>query len=81
MRAFLARFAEDLPALGAFSLGWNGAQDVESWPQAWAALREELPRIAERTSTWRGEVLAHGDLATKLLDFARELGRAQENRI
>lgn len=81
LRAFLARFAEDLPALGAFSLGWNGAQDVESWPQAWAALREEMPRIVERTSSWREEVLAHGDLATKLLDFARELGRAQENRI
>ena len=81
LHAFLARFAPELPALSAFSLGWNGAQQPGSWAQAWAALREELPRIAERTSTWRGEVLAHGDLATKLLDFARELGRAQENRI
>jgi uncharacterized repeat protein (TIGR03837 family) len=81
LRAFLARFAPDLPALNAFSLGWNGAQQPAGWPQAWAALREEMPRIAERTSSWREEVLAHGDLATKLLDFARELGRAQENQI
>ncbi|MBQ5950172.1 elongation factor P maturation arginine rhamnosyltransferase EarP [Massilia sp. ST3] len=81
LRAFLARYATGLPALQAFSLGWNGAAEPDSWPQAWAALRDEMPAIAERATTWRQEVLAHGDLATKLLDFARELGRAQENQI
>ena len=81
LRAFLASYAPELPALTAFSLGWNGAQQPASWLGAWAALREEMPRIAERATSWRQEVLAHGDLATKLLDFARELGLAQENRI
>jgi uncharacterized repeat protein (TIGR03837 family) len=81
LRAFLDRYAPDLPALQAFSLGWNGALPTGDWGVAWAALHAELPNISARTVEWRREVQSHGDLATNLLDFARELGQSQENRV
>src|SRR5690606_32528721 len=81
LRAFLGAYAQDLPALDAFMPGWNGAQAIGDWTAAWMALEAELPRIAARAEAWREQVTAHGDLATKLLDFARELGQAQENRV
>lgn len=81
LRAFLQAYAQDLPALDAFMLGWNGAQAIGDWTAAWRAMEAELPRIAARAEAWREQVTAHGDLATKLLDFVRELGQAQENRV
>ncbi len=81
LRAFLQAYAQALPALDAFMLGWNGAREIDDWAAAWTALEEELPRIAEQADVWRDQVTAHGDLATKLLDFVRELGRARENRV
>lgn len=81
LRAFLQAYAPALPALGAFMLGWNGAREVGDWRGAWAALEAELPRIARQAEAWRDQVTAHGDLATKLLDFVRELGQAPENRV
>ena len=81
LRAFLQAYAQALPVLDAFMLGWNGAREVVDWRGAWAALEAELPRIAQQAEAWRDQVTAHGDLATKLLDFVRELGQAQENRV
>lgn len=81
LRAFLQHYAPGLPALTSFSLAWNGAQALESWGAAWQALDAELPAITARGETWRQQVLAHGDLVTKLLDFARELGQAPEIRV
>ena len=81
LRAFLQAYAPGLPALEAFMLGWNGAREVGDWTAAWTALEAELPRIAQGAETWREQVTAHGDLATKLLDFVRELGQPQENRV
>ena len=81
LRAFLQAYAQALPALDAFMLGWNGARAVDDWTLAWTALEAELPRIAQQAEAWREQVTAHGDLATKLLDFVRELGLAQENRV
>lgn len=81
LRAFLQAYAQDLPALRAFMLGWNGAQAVGDWRAAWGALEAELPGIAARAEAWREQVTAHGDLATKLRDFVCELGQAQENRV
>ena len=81
LRAFLQLYAQALPALEAFTLGWNGARAVDDWSAAWTALQAELPRIAARAGTWQQQVTAHGDLATKLLDFVRELGQAQENSV
>lgn len=81
LRAFLGRYAGELPALAQFSLGWNGALDIASMPAAWRDLQAELPRIAIRAEAWREEVLAHGDLTTKLLEFARELRLAAQNPV
>lgn len=81
LRAFLDRYAPVLPALQAFSLGWNGAAPVPDWARAWDALRAELPNLSARAEEWRRAVLEHGDLATKLLDFVRELGQAGESRV
>ena len=81
LRAFLGRYARDLPALERFALGWNGATAIDSMTAAWQDLQGELPRIVIRAEEWRGQVLAHGDLATKLLEFARELGLATENPV
>jgi uncharacterized repeat protein (TIGR03837 family) len=81
LRAFLAQYAPGLPALSDFMLGWNGAQAIDDWAAAWDALLAEQARIEARAEDWRRAVLAHGDLATRLLDFARELGQAQENRV
>jgi len=81
LRAFLQAYAQGLPVLDAFTLGWNGAQPVADWSAAWTALEAELPAIAVRAESWQEQVTAHGDLATKLLDFVRELGQAQENSV
>lgn len=81
LRAFLQLYAQELPALDAFTLGWNSAQAVGDWSAAWTALEAELPPIVARAGTWQQQVTAHGDLATKLLDFVRELGQAQENSV
>ncbi|KFI06515.1 elongation factor P maturation arginine rhamnosyltransferase EarP [Massilia sp. BSC265] len=83
LRAFLDRYARGpgLEALEHLSLGWNGAIDIGSMSVAWQDLRAELERIAIRAEEWRREVLAHGDLTTKLLDFTRELGMAAENPV
>jgi len=81
LRAFLDRYAGGLDALTAFSLGWNGAAGIASMAAAWQDLQAALPRIVTRTEEWRGQVLAHGDLTTKLLEFARELRLAAENPV
>ncbi|VXC00865.1 elongation factor P maturation arginine rhamnosyltransferase EarP [Massilia sp. 9I] len=81
LRAFLDRYAGGLDALAAFSLGWNGARDIPSMDAAWEDLQAELPRIVIRAEEWRAEMLAHGDLTTKLLEFARELRLAGENPV
>jgi uncharacterized repeat protein (TIGR03837 family) len=81
LRAFLDRYAGGLDELRAFSLGWNGAQDIASWPAGWQDLQAALPRIVVRAEEWRSAVLAHGDLTTNLLEFARVLGLAQENPV
>jgi uncharacterized repeat protein (TIGR03837 family) len=85
LRAFLGRYAAtpqgELPALERFSLGWNGAIEIDSMTAAWQGLQDELPRIGIRAEEWRQEILAHGDLATNLLDFARALRLAEENRV
>ncbi|WP_040788229.1 elongation factor P maturation arginine rhamnosyltransferase EarP [Massilia niastensis] len=81
LRAFLARYASELPALCALSLGWNGASEPEGWSRAWQALHAELPLVEARAASWIQEVLAHGDLATNLLDFVRSLGQTPENQV
>jgi len=81
LRAFLARYAGGLDALSTYSLGWNGACEIASWPQAWQELQAAMPEITDRAEAWRVAVLAHGDLTTQLLEFARALGLAQESPV
>jgi len=81
LRAFLDSYAAPLPALARCTLGWNGAQPVADWAEAWQALLNEIPQDVARAEEWQGQVRAHGDLVTKLLDFARELGQAGEIRV
>jgi len=81
LRAFLAHYASALPALANFMLGWNGALATPNWGLAWQALLNEIPQDMARAEEWQGQVLANGDLVTKLLDFARELGQAGEIRV
>nr|WP_229409028.1 elongation factor P maturation arginine rhamnosyltransferase EarP [Massilia yuzhufengensis] len=81
LRAFLDRYAAGLDALAGFSLGWNGAVAIASMPVAWQGLRAALPQLAIRAGEWEGEVLAHGDLATNLLEFARALRSGAENPV
>jgi len=83
LRAFLDRYADSagLDALRRFSLGWNGALEVASMPAAWRELEAALPALAVRAEEWRHGVLAHGDLTTNLLDFARALGLGAENPV
>jgi len=81
LRAFLALYAQQAPALAAYMLGWNGAQSVSDHDAAWNALETALPAIAAQADAWCQTVLAQGDLVTQLLDFVRDLRLAQENSV
>ncbi|NNG22061.1 elongation factor P maturation arginine rhamnosyltransferase EarP [Telluria aromaticivorans] len=80
LRAFLERYAAP-EALAAFSLGWNGASDIGPMPVAWQDLQAALPQLVIRAGEWRRQVLAHGDLTTNLLEFARTLRLGGENPV
>jgi uncharacterized repeat protein (TIGR03837 family) len=80
LRAFLGRYAAELPALARFSLCWNdaGAADdadgAADWPARWRAFAGEMPQMAARAEQWRQQMLANGDLAGNLVRFAATLG-------
>jgi uncharacterized repeat protein (TIGR03837 family) len=74
LRAFLQRYAGDIDSVHGFSLPWNGAGQGGDWAALWSALRGDLPAIGARSAQWQAEMLAHGDLASNLLAFARALG-------
>jgi len=74
LRAFLARYAPELPALQAFSLCWNGAADAEEqggWPALWRALHAAAPVLSARAAAWEQAMLTLGDMTGNLLAFAR----------
>ena len=74
LRAFLARYAPELPALQAFSLCWNGAADAEEqggWPALWRALQAAAPALSARAAAWEPQMRALGDMTGNLLAFAR----------
>ncbi|MTV37822.1 elongation factor P maturation arginine rhamnosyltransferase EarP [Duganella radicis] len=76
LRAFLQRYAADLPGLADFSLRWNGAPtpgEADSWTASWAALAAEADAATARAAEWQQQMLAHGDLATNMLSFAATL--------
>ncbi len=75
LRAFLGRYSGGIGSLDTLSLRWNGAGLAEGadWPALWQALRADMPTLARRSADWHAEMLAHGDLAGNLLNFARSL--------
>ncbi len=79
LRAFLAGYGAGLPALEAIALAWNGATATADWPTLWRAFESALPQLSEHAERWQREMVALGDLAGNLLDFAREKAVAQAN--
>lgn len=76
LRAFLQRYAGELPALATFALRWNGApagDAAEHWPALWAGLESEAASARARAAAWQQEMLSYGDLASNLLSFAGTL--------
>lgn len=76
LRAFLQRYAADLPALASFALCWNGAATgagADDWPALWRGLEQERVAATGRAAEWQRQMLAHGDLAANLLSFAATL--------
>ena len=74
LRAFLQRYAAPADGLAALSLHWNGAaQDAPDWPGLWSAVRAATPQLAAHARDWERAMLAHGDLAGNLLQFADTL--------
>jgi uncharacterized repeat protein (TIGR03837 family) len=76
LRAFLRRYAGGLGGLEDFSLRWNGAAtaaEPPGWSGQWRRFRDEMPQMAARAVDWRQQMLANGDLATNMLQFAATL--------
>ena len=78
LRAFLQRYAPELPALAALSLYWNGVTlgtpgDVNHAMQSWRGFQGELLAISDRAADWERQMRANGDLAANLLKFAATL--------
>jgi uncharacterized repeat protein (TIGR03837 family) len=76
LRAFLQRYAGDLPQLAAFALRWNGAPagaEEGDWSALWAGLESDGARATDRALAWHQQMLSHGDLAGNMLAFAATL--------
>jgi uncharacterized repeat protein (TIGR03837 family) len=75
LRAFLQQYAENLDSLIDFSLRWNGVEGhgPADWTGLWTSLQTALPTITKRDAEWQTRMLAHGDVVSNLLAFARSL--------
>jgi uncharacterized repeat protein (TIGR03837 family) len=78
LRAFLQRYDAGADSLDAFSLRWNGARnpDMEehaNWAALWSSLHADTAHLGRRAAEWQVEMLANGDLAGNLLEFAASL--------
>lgn len=87
LRAFLKRYSDDIDSLAEFSMRWNdetdnGTADQADWPKLWTHLQEDFSKIRLRSVEWKEKVLANGDLASNLLQFAESLRTsASENKV
>jgi len=87
LRAFLQRYAAGIDSLIALSWRWNGAQaenmeEEAGCPALWASFKADIPEMISRAAVWRRQVLANGDLASNLLEFAASLQSvAEENKV
>jgi uncharacterized repeat protein (TIGR03837 family) len=74
LRAFLQRYAGNIGSLAAFSLHWNDAAGTEAdWSALWDALQSQRAEMTQRSDDWQGQMLANGDLASNMLQFAASL--------
>ncbi|MFC7299795.1 elongation factor P maturation arginine rhamnosyltransferase EarP [Herminiimonas aquatilis] len=78
LRAFLTRYSADIDSLSTASLCWNGAltangEEQNDWSALWTGLLAEMPKITQRSADWQQQMLANGDLASNLLQFAVSL--------
>jgi uncharacterized repeat protein (TIGR03837 family) len=81
LRAFLARYAQALPALEAFSLAWNDAQaGAADWPALWTALQAEQDQILAQAEKWREKMQEIGDMTSNLLKFADAIALAAREK-
>ena len=82
LRAFLQRYAADLPDLSAFALDWNGVGDSAACAALWPALRSNLEQITSRAADWQQQMLALGDMGSNLLKFSAAVrAKAAETRV
>ena len=61
--------------IAAHTLRWNGVPgdgvgDSLSWPELWARFQAAVPELSAHGAGWEQQMLAHGDLASNLLEFA-----------
>jgi uncharacterized repeat protein (TIGR03837 family) len=75
LQAFLALYSESLDPVCAdglrhFSDWWNGEPVTSDWP----GLIAVLPVLKARASIWQQQLAESGELATGLIEFAREIG-------
>ncbi|MEQ6291791.1 elongation factor P maturation arginine rhamnosyltransferase EarP [Vogesella sp. GCM10023246] len=74
LQAFLQHYLADVAAptadaIRSFNLGWNRDHlPAEAWPQLLAA----LPAWQAHATRWPQQQLAHGDLATNLVQFTKK---------
>jgi uncharacterized repeat protein (TIGR03837 family) len=78
LRAFLQRYSASVECLIAFALRWNGAKTVDmeeqaDWSALWPAFQAEMPKMVSGAADWQRQMLANGDLAGNLLEFASSL--------
>jgi uncharacterized repeat protein (TIGR03837 family) len=78
LRAFLQRYSPDIESLKALYLCWNGAdadsmQAQADWQTLWSDFQADMPKMSRRAVEWQRQMLANGDLASNLLNFARSL--------
>jgi uncharacterized repeat protein (TIGR03837 family) len=78
LRAFLLRYCAaqyggNVEPFERFTLAFNGVEQNADWAALWQNLSGCLDRMACRSANWQNALLENGDLASKLLLFARSL--------
>jgi uncharacterized repeat protein (TIGR03837 family) len=85
LKAFLQRYSTGIENLSTFSLHWNDAansmaagmeEQGDDWTALWRLFQAEMPEMARRSGDWQRQMLANGDLASNLLQFADSLRSA-----
>jgi uncharacterized repeat protein (TIGR03837 family) len=73
LRAFLQRYATQLPALAISRCAGTAPPRGGDWAASWSALEREMPQMTGHAADWQQQMLANGDLAGNMLAFAATL--------